>query len=38
MKPEDFSAADDSRQESSKKNPYSLTRGAKYYGGKNNVD
>jgi hypothetical protein len=38
MKPEDFSAADDSKQESSKKNPYSLTRGAKYYGGKNNVD
>ena len=38
MKPGDFAVAEDSKNEPTKKNPYSLTRGAKYYGGKNNAD
>ena len=38
MKPEDFAADEGSQNESAKKNPYSLTRGAKYYGGNRNVD
>ena len=38
MKPEDFASDKDSRDESEKKNPYSLTRGAKYYGGNRNAD
>ena len=38
MKPEDFASDKDPRDESEKKNPYSLTRGAKYYGGNRNAD
>ena len=38
MKPEDFAAEESSQKESAKKNPYSLTRGAKYYGGNRNAD
>ena len=38
MKPEDFASDKDPRDESEKKNPYSLTRRAKYYGGNRNAD
>ena len=38
MKPEDFAAEESSQKESAKKNPYSLTRGAKYDGGDRNAD
>ena len=38
MKPEDFAPGEEPQDKSQQKNPYSLTRGAKYYGGKKDAD